>query len=114
MTAFQGAVGVQHHRSRVTHRIRISVVENGHIVASGQETIHKIPVETRLHPQIGVRGAPGSPQKPARRIECLLERLPESDMPREYSRLALRLAIAPHRAVSNDPLVLESADRGVE
>src|SRR5262245_54716189 len=58
--------------------------------------------------------APGSPQQPTRRIECLLERLSKRDMTREQSRLALRLAVTAHRAVSHDPLVLENGDRGVE
>ena len=54
MSTFQGAVGMQHYCPCVTHRVGIGLVENSHVVASGQETIHKIPVETRLHPQIGM------------------------------------------------------------
>src|SRR5262245_15900469 len=58
--------------------------------------------------------APGSPEQPTRRIECRLERLSKHDMTREHSGLALRLAVAAHRAVSQDPLVLENGDSWVE
>ena len=55
-----------------------------------------------------------APEQPARRIERLLERLAERDMAREHGRLALRLAVAAHRAVGDDPLVLENRERGIE
>ena len=35
-------------------------------------------------------------------------------MTREYSRLALRLAVAAHRAVGNNPFVLENSERGIK
>src|SRR4249919_4324931 len=35
-------------------------------------------------------------------------------MTREHGRLALRLAVAPHRAIGNDPLVPEKGDRGIK
>jgi hypothetical protein len=35
MTALQVAVGVQHHGSDVTHRVRIGVVEDSDVVAGG-------------------------------------------------------------------------------
>jgi hypothetical protein len=34
MATFQGAVCMQHYRSSVTHRLRIRIVENGHVVTS--------------------------------------------------------------------------------
>ena len=39
MATFQSAIAVQHHGSRMPHRIRIRLIEDGDVVARGQETI---------------------------------------------------------------------------
>src|SRR6516162_6591225 len=112
--AFQAPVGVQNHSARLAHRVGIAFIQNGNVVASGNEAIDQIAVKTRLYSQVSVGRAPGPSEQPARRIERLVERLTENDVTSKYRRLALRLPIAAHSTVGNDAPVFENCEGGVQ
>ena len=105
---------MQHHGAGMAHGVGIGLVEHVDVVAGRQQAVDEIAVETRLHAQIGVRGAPGAAEQPARRIERRIERLAEHDVAGEHGGLRLRLAVAAHGAVGDDAAVLERGQRRVE
>src|SRR5689334_20542151 len=61
-----------------------------------------------------MRRAPGAAQQPAWRIDRFVERLAECHVAREDGRLALRLTVAAHSAVGDDPTIFEDCKRRVE
>ena len=92
----------------------VSLRQHLDVVAGGHQPVDQMAVEARFHPQVGHRRAPGAAQQPARRVDRLVERHAVQHVPREDHGLALRLAVAAHRAVGHDAAVVEHGERRIE
>jgi hypothetical protein len=113
MGPFESAVGMQRHGAGMAHRVRVGLHQHVDVVTGGHQLVDQIGRKPRFNAQAGARRSPGSPQEPARTIQRLLERLAVADMAGEHLGLGLRLAVAAHRAVSQDAPVLEDGERRV-
>src|SRR3974390_859278 len=98
----------------MAHSVRIRLVQNSDIVTGREKAVDQFRIEAGLQPQTGMGRTPGTAEQPARRIERLLKWLPKNNVTSESPRLALRLAVAAHSAVSDDAAVLERGQRRIE